>query len=108
ISYRFRLGYLNTRHRYEPDIGRSFDFSKPNYDVPDLPSRSPVVPLACLPAKQSPATRRSARAEGPELAAIGPYAERLGSDLRRPTPARVFAHPGRARALGRLWRRPAS
>src|SRR5204863_255028 len=93
ISYRFRLGYLNTRHRYEPDIGRTFDFSKPNYDVPDLPSPSPVVPVACLPAKQSPATRRSARAEGPELADLAPYAERIGYDVQPPTPERVFAHP---------------
>jgi phospholipase C len=105
ISYRFGLGYLNTRHRYEPDIGRTFDFSKPNHDIPDLPKPPLIVPLACLTAKESPATRRSARAEGPELGDLAHYAERLGYDVRPPTPERVFAHPGRARELGRIWRR---
>jgi phospholipase C len=106
ISYRFRLGYLNTRHRYSSDIGRTFDFSKANYDVPKLPSPAPRVPVACLP-KASPAVRRSARAEGPELADIAGYARRLGYDVSPPTPERVFAHPGRARDFAAAWRRAA-
>jgi phospholipase C len=104
ISYRFGLGYLNERHRYEPDIGRSLDFAKPNYEPPELPTVAPRVPLPCGPSKQSPAARRSARAEGPELAEIGSFAEGIGYDVSPPTPERVFRHPARARELGRLWR----
>ncbi len=105
ISYRFRLGYLNTRHRYASDIGRTFDFSKPNYDIPDLPSPSPVVPVPCPPELASAASRRRARAEGPDIPDIAEYAESLGIEIKPPTPERVFAHPGRAKELGELWKR---
>jgi phospholipase C len=77
ISYRFGLGWLNTRHRYSSDIGRTFDFSKANYDVPDLPSPSPVVPVECSVA-ESPAVTRSERNEGHELADLADVADRLG------------------------------
>jgi phospholipase C len=108
IAYRFRLGWLNTRHRYSSDIGRTFDFAaKPNYNVPDLPTPDVVVPVSCSPGKMTPKVRRSARAEGPELPDIADYAEGLGFEVHPPTPERVFAHPGRARALGRAWRRAA-
>ncbi len=106
ISYRFGLGYLNTRHRYSSDIGRTFDFSKPSYDVPNLPSPAPRVPTACSP-KTFPAVTRNARSEGPELADIAEYAESLGFDVQPPTPERVFAHPGRMRDFGPAWRRAA-
>jgi phospholipase C len=104
IAYRFRLGYLNTRHRYSSDIGRTLDFSKANYDVPNLPSPAPRVPTACSP-KVAPAVTRSARSEGPELSDIADYAKSLGYNVQPPTPERVFAHPGRMRDLGRAWRR---
>jgi phospholipase C len=104
ISYRFGLGYLNTRHRYSSDIGRTFDFEKPNYDVPGLPNPPLVIPQACSLSGASRAERRSAHAEGPELADIAPLARRLGFPVYEPTPERVFAHPSRARELGALWR----
>jgi phospholipase C len=104
ISHRFRLGYLNTRHRYSSDIGRTFDFSKPNYEIPHLPHPKPVVPVPCPPELETAATRRSAREEGPELEDIAGYAESLGIEVKPPTPERVFAHPGRARELGKLWK----
>ena len=78
ISYRFGLGWLNTRHRYSSDIGRTFDFSKPNYNVPDLPTPSPVVPVACPAKTASPEVAEAAHAEGPELPEIADYAEGLG------------------------------
>ena len=34
ISYRYGLGYLNKRHRYASNIGRSFDFAKRDFDPP--------------------------------------------------------------------------
>ena len=37
ISYRFGLGYLNKRHRYARNIGRSFNWSRPDFMPPKLP-----------------------------------------------------------------------
>jgi phospholipase C len=108
ISYRFRLGYLNTRHRYSSDIGRTFDFRRPNYEPPPLPSPGLVIPHACSASGAGAVERRSARAEGPELADIAPLARRLGFKVYEPTPDRVFADPSRARGLGALWRAAAS
>jgi phospholipase C len=39
LSYRFGFGFLNKRHRYATNIGRTFDYSKPDLDPPSL-SRS--------------------------------------------------------------------
>jgi phospholipase C len=108
ISYRFGLGYLTKRHRYASDIGRTFDFSNPNYDVPALPSPLPPVTVPCSSQAKSPAgeaaTRRAERDEGGSLGDIAEYAESLGIDVKPATPDRVFAHPGRAKELGELWR----
>ena len=47
VSYRFGLGYLNKRHRYASNIGRSFDWQNPNFDVPDLPLVLPPITTPC-------------------------------------------------------------
>ena len=47
ISYRFRLGHLNKRHRYTRNIGRSFEWSKPDFDRPSLPDPSQVASQPC-------------------------------------------------------------
>jgi phospholipase C len=106
ISHRFGLGYLNKRHRYSSDIGRTFDFSKPNYDIPDLPNAPLHVGLPCV-GKASKGEKRARHAEGPELPEIAEYAESLGYEVKPPTPERIFAHPGKAREIGKLWREAA-
>jgi hypothetical protein len=65
-----------------------------------------VVGAACAP-KTSPAERRAAHAEGPELSAIANYAESIGLPVHAPTADRVFAHPGRAKEIDKLWRQAA-
>ena len=93
ISYRFGLGFLNKRHRYASQIGRTLDWQHPNYEIPDLPR--PQLPAA-LPCSLggSPQTlnqeRDEVEKEGPGLGAIGPYAERVGFEVVPATPARVF------------------
>jgi phospholipase C len=108
ISRRFGLGYLNKRHRYSSDIGRTFDFAKPNYEIPDLPNPLPPITLPCSlqPKAARPQTalsQRLDREEGAELGDIAEYAESIGFDVKPATPERVFAHPGRAKELGELW-----
>ena len=112
ISYRFRLGYLNTRHRYASNIGRTLDFSKRNLEVPDLPDpATPATVLSCTaqgrPRSAATEAHEEAR-EGPSLGAIRDYAERLGFEVQDATVERVFRNPSSVRGnLGELWREQA-
>jgi phospholipase C len=47
ISYRFGLEPLTVRDRYATNIGRSFDWSKPQFDPPDLPDPAEVATAPC-------------------------------------------------------------
>ena len=47
ISYRFGLGYLNKRHRYTRNIGRSFEWKDPDFDRPPLPDAPQVASAPC-------------------------------------------------------------
>jgi len=92
ISYRFRLGYLTRRHRYASDIGRTFDFSKPDYEIPGLPT--PLAPVT-TPCTLQPKGRAAPAAKADRGQAA--------------TPERVFSDPSVIRAsrdsgLAELWR----
>ena len=47
ISYRFRLGFLNQRHRYARNIGRSFEWKAPDFERPALPDPPQVASQPC-------------------------------------------------------------
>jgi phospholipase C len=47
ISYRYGLGYLNKRHRYASNIGRSFDFRKRDFEPPALPDPGQIASNPC-------------------------------------------------------------
>jgi phospholipase C len=47
ISYRFGLGFLNRRHRYTRNIGRSFDWARPDFDPPKLPDPPQIATQPC-------------------------------------------------------------
>ena len=47
ISYRFRLGFLNKRHRYARNIGRSFEWKNPDFERPALPDPPQVASQPC-------------------------------------------------------------
>jgi phospholipase C len=107
ISYRFGLGYLNKRHRYASNIGRTLDFSKPNYEVPDLPHPAAPSVLTCTaqgkPGRKAAEAREEER-EGPSLGAIRDFGERLGFQAPPATPESVFRNPSSIRNLRELWR----
>ena len=46
ISYRFGLGDLNTRMKFANNIGRSFDFWRPDFERPQLPDPPEIVTAA--------------------------------------------------------------
>jgi phospholipase C len=111
ISYRFGLGSLNKRHRYASNVGLSFDWQHPNFNVPDLPR--PTVPAATPCSTQGnrggSAAATTETAESQEGLHIGDpimveYFKRLGYEVKPATADRVFSNPDAAkRALGELW-----
>jgi phospholipase C len=47
ISYRFGLGHLNTRMRHARNIGRSFNWDRPDFERPALPDPPEIVTAPC-------------------------------------------------------------
>jgi len=97
LSYRFGLGYLNKRHRYASNIGRSFDWQNPNFNVPDLPL--PAVPVTTPCDLQSsgldPAAQQAEETEGlhigsPEMLT---YLDAMGYPTDPADPTKIFSNP---------------
>jgi phospholipase C len=104
LSYRFGLGYLNKRHRYASNIGRSFDWEKPDFDPPSLPDPGvPAVapcslggsPASGMPSGEDAAAQRAEEKEGlhigsPEMLT---YLDALGYPTETANPDQIFSHP---------------
>jgi phospholipase C len=96
ISYRFRLGWLNRRHRYASNIGRSLDWANPNFDPPQLPSVAPPATTSCSAQGKSSAQESQAeRREGPAIDSpeFRAYLDRLGYEPPQATPETTFRYP---------------
>jgi phospholipase C len=95
IAYRFGLGFLNKRHRYASQIGRTFDFEHPNFDVPDLPR--PVFPPGAPCVGSAPPESKGEKREGPSIDSpeFRAYLRRMGIEWEPATPDRIFPDPGR-------------
>ena len=99
ISYRFGLGYLNKRHRYASNIGRSFDWENPNFDVPNLPLPLPPVTTPCdLGQGDRPRARGCSEAEKGEGLHIGSpemltYFDHFGYPTAPRSPTEIFSSP---------------
>jgi phospholipase C len=112
ISYRFGLGFLNQRHRYASQIGRTFDWDSPRFGVPKLPNPGPPVTTPCSLQGSSSSAREErveARAEEREGPGIGSpewrrYLDRLGYELNPSSAVAVFGNTPAARALDALWK----
>ncbi|HMC06804.1 MAG TPA: alkaline phosphatase family protein [Solirubrobacterales bacterium] len=108
ISYRFGLGYLNTRHRYASNIGRTFKWEHPSFDVPDLPSPAPPVTTPCSlqsgPKREARVRSAAEASEGPEIGSPqwNAYLDRLGYTPQRSSYVSVFGDTPRARELDQL------
>ena len=95
IAYRFGLGFLNKRHRYASQIGRTFDFEHPNFEVPDLPR--PVFPPGAPCVGSAPPESKGEKREGPSIDSpeFRAYLRRMGIEWEPATPDRIFPDPGR-------------
>jgi phospholipase C len=90
ISYRFRLGYLNKRHRYAFNIGRTFEWRRPRFNPPDLPDPQTVAATPC--SAQEGAAQREKEHDIVDLETSG-YLDRLGYEVRPPTYGNLFRSP---------------
>jgi phospholipase C len=91
ISYRFRLGHLNRRHRYASNIGRSLDFTATDLEPPDLPDPVAVASSPC--ATSGGGERSYAQPHGMiELQTSG-YLDRLGYEVEPATLDSMFRNP---------------
>jgi phospholipase C len=111
IAYRFGLGYLNMRHRYASNVGRTLDWQNPSFDIPDLPSPPPPATVSCsAQGKRAWAETPGERREGAGLGSPEwyRYVESLGYEIQAPTADRIFRDPGRLDpAFRELWDRKA-
>ena len=94
ISYRFGMGYLNTRHAYASDIGRSFDFEHPDTEPPELPDPTAIVSAPCAVggAGQGSEAQRPEPHHLSKLETSG-LLDQLGYEVQPATPDRVFRNP---------------
>jgi phospholipase C len=98
ISYRYRLGYLTKRHRYATNIGRSFDFSRKDFDPPDLPHPAAVAATPCR-AQGGEGGERGMEAPHGEMAELetSGYLESIGAEVYDGTPEQIFREPSSVR-----------
>ena len=94
ISYRYGLGYLNKRHRYASNIGRSFDFTNADLEPPGLPDPNAILATPC--GLQSGGAERPKEHDLVALETSG-LLDRLGYEVQRPTYDSLFREPDAAR-----------
>ena len=92
IAYRYRLGFLNKRHRYASNIGRSFDFSKRDFEPPTLPDPAAIAAIPC-------AAGGSGRPKEHDLVKLetSGLLDRLGYEVPKVTYDSLFRYPDRVR-----------
>ncbi|HEX8745450.1 MAG TPA: alkaline phosphatase family protein [Thermoleophilaceae bacterium] len=97
ISYRFGLGSLTIRDRYAKNIGRTFDFSKPRFEPPDLPDPQQVASSPCpTGGDQTPipeTTAESRQEHANDLAGLEELAHRFGVPVGDGKVDQIFTKP---------------
>ncbi|MFI5121269.1 MAG: alkaline phosphatase family protein [Vicinamibacteria bacterium] len=92
ISYRYQLGFLTKRHRYASNIGRSFDFSKRDFEPPGLPDPAAIAAIPCtLGGSPRPKQHDLVQLESSGLL------DRLGYEIPKVTYDSLFRYPDRVR-----------
>ena len=92
MSYRFGLGYLNKRHRFASNIGRSFNFAKTDFEPPDLPDPPAIAAVPC-------SAGGSSRPKQHDMVALetSGLLERLGYEVPKVTYESLFRYPDTVR-----------
>jgi phospholipase C len=95
ISYKFRLGHLNTRHRYASNIGRTFNWRNPNPNPPSLPDPNAIAATPCA-VQSGEQAQRAKPHDMIELQTSG-YLDRLGYEVPDATLEQIFRYPDSVR-----------
>ena len=103
ISHRFGLGTLTRRHRYARNIGRSFDWRRPNFDVPDLPDPPQIATAPCSLGGRDVVDSQQAHAS--DLAALEGLAHRFGVPVYDGKVDQIFTQPDALKRAIRAERR---
>jgi phospholipase C len=93
ITSRFSLGNLVTRDASANDMGGSFDFTNPNFDVPDLPDPVAIASRPCTLGGGDVVTPQSAAAHESDLAALDDLAAQWGFPVGSGKPSDIFRSP---------------
>jgi phospholipase C len=93
ISHRFALGALNTRHQYARNIGKTFDWNRPDFDPPDLPDPSHVASKPCSLGGGDVVAEESAAAHAGDLVALEELADRFGIPVGDGKASDLFTKP---------------
>jgi phospholipase C len=109
ISYRFGFGHLTKRHRYASNIGRSFNFRRPDFEPPELPDPERVASSPCAVGgdSQFPFPTQVRRPKEHDLVKLetSGFLERLGYEVRPATTERLFRQPDGVRRATRASQR---
>lgn len=94
ISYRFRLGHLNKRHRYASNIGRSFHWKRRKLDPPELPDPVAIAAIRCSLGgnPKTPGERRPKPHDMVDLETSG-LLDELGYEVKPASYDQIFRNP---------------
>ncbi len=93
ISYRFGLEPLTVRDRYATNIGRSFDWAKPQFDPPDLPDPVDVATRPCSLGGGGGLSKETQIEHAGDLAALEELAYRFGVPVGDGKVSDLFTRP---------------
>jgi phospholipase C len=99
ISYRYGLGSLNKRHRYAFNIGRTFNWGKPNLSDRGLPDPPTIAATPCSAQARLDAEDRLARPKEHDLTSLetSGLLDRLGYEVKPTTYSSIFRKPDSVR-----------
>ncbi len=95
ISYKFELGHLNMRHRFASNIGRSFNFKKPDLEPAELPMYE-FLEAQTAPCAAPGAAERPKEHDMVGLESSG-YLESLGFEVPDATLDQIFRYPDKVK-----------
>ena len=107
IEHRFALGNLTVRDRYAANIGRGFDWARPQFDAPDLPDPASVASRPCaLGGDTSGLSKESFDEHASDLADLEELAYRFGVPVGDGKVDQIFTQPDKLRRAVRAGKVP--
>jgi phospholipase C len=93
IAYRFGLAPTTVRERYAKNIGRSFDWDRPDFERPDLPDPVEVASAPCSLGGDRATSKETEVAHASDLAALAALAHRFDIPVYDGKVDSIFTRP---------------